>query len=337
MEKKDLVSVIVPVYQVEKYIDKCIQSIMKQTYQNIEVILVDDGSSDQSGNICDQYAFLDNRIQVIHKHNGGLAAARNSGAAAARGNWYCFIDGDDHIAPDYIEYLLTLCQINHADMSCCMYDIVYEMPEERDNNIKIDQFEEIVAYTPEEFTYLLLCDKVASYAWNKLYRASLWTNIGFNETMNIYEDSTTLYKVASQANKIICGSERKYYYVQRQTSLLHNNRNMRNISNYFTVLNDQENYVNTNKITTIKPVPFDLLRLENSRRYLNYCVDHGINIESNIVDWKKYISDKKQIKKIFKYLDVFDKNSVFSNILLLISPKLYLWQRIIRHKWLDCK
>lgn len=332
MEKKDLVSVIVPVYQVEKYIDRCIQSIMKQTYQNIEVILVDDGSSDQSGSICDRYACMDNRIQVIHKKNGGLAAARNSGAAAARGDWYCFIDSDDYIAPDYIEYLLTLCQINHADMSCCMYDIVYETPEKQDNNIKKDQFDEIVAYAPEEFTYLLLCDKVASYAWNKLYRASLWSDIVFNETMKIYEDSTTLYKVASKANKIICGNGRKYNYVQRQTSLLHNNINLRNILDYFSVLNEQENDVKTNSIFTIKPVPFDLLRLENSRRYLNYCVDHGIDIDSKIVDWKKYISDKKQIKKIFKYLDVFDKNSIFSNILLLIFPKLYLWQRTIRHK-----
>lgn len=332
MKKKDLVSVIVPVYQVEKYIDKCIQSILKQTYQNIEVILVDDGSSDQSGSICDRYACMDNRIQVIHKKNGGLAAARNSGAAAARGDWYCFIDSDDYIAPDYIEYLLTLCQINHADMSCCMYDIVYETPEKQDNNIKKDQFDEIVAYAPEEFTYLLLCDKIASYAWNKLYRASLWSDIGFNEAMKIYEDSTTLYKVASKANKIICGSGIKYYYVQRQTSLLHNNKNMRNILNYFSVLNEQENYVKSIEISTIKPVPFDLLRLENSRRYLNYCVDHGIDIDSKIVDWKKYISDKNQIKKILKYRDVFDKKSVFSNILLLISPKLYLWQRAMRHK-----
>lgn len=107
MNESVKVSVIVPIYNVEKYIGKCILSIIEQTYKNIEIILVDDGSLDDSGNIADEYATRDNRIKVIHKANAGVSAARNSGLDAATGDFVCFSDGDDYVMPNYVEHLLN--------------------------------------------------------------------------------------------------------------------------------------------------------------------------------------------------------------------------------------
>ena len=111
------VSIIVPVYNVEKYLEKCLDSIVKQTYENIEIILVDDGSTDKSGTILDQYAEMDNRISVIHKKNEGVSTARNTGIEAARGEYICFADADDYLMPDYVEYLLTLAVDKNADIA----------------------------------------------------------------------------------------------------------------------------------------------------------------------------------------------------------------------------
>lgn len=111
------VSVIVPVYNVAPYLLKCIESILHQSHKNIEVILVDDGSTDDSGKICDDYEEKDNRISVIHKRNAGVSVARNTGIDAAKGEWICFVDGDDYVMQDYVEYLLHLCMVHHTEVS----------------------------------------------------------------------------------------------------------------------------------------------------------------------------------------------------------------------------
>ena len=108
MDSLKMVSVIIPIYNVENFVEKCIESILFQTIQNLEIILVDDGSSDGSGDICDVYAKKDARIKVIHKKNGGVSSARNMGISNATGEYICFVDGDDFVADDYIEYLLRL-------------------------------------------------------------------------------------------------------------------------------------------------------------------------------------------------------------------------------------
>lgn len=117
IESKLKVSVIVPIYNVEKYLKKCIKSIIGQTYENIEIILVEDGSPDNSSEICDEFAKMDKRIKVIHKKNEGVSAARNSGLDVATGDYVCFVDGDDYVMPDYVEYMLKLAIDNKTDIS----------------------------------------------------------------------------------------------------------------------------------------------------------------------------------------------------------------------------
>lgn len=328
----DLISIIVPVYQVENYLERCLESILKQTYSNFEVILIDDGSKDQSANICEKYAQKDSRIRVFHKENGGLASARNKGIERANGDWYCFIDSDDYIKEDYLEYLLNLCIKNNADISCCNYDIVYEDISNVDKNIKLDEQESNQIYSSEKFTYLLICDKIANYAWNKLYRSTLWKNFRFDENYRIYEDMVTLYKVAAEGRKAVFGCEAKYFYVQRSSSLLHTNKELGNLLDYFNVLENQEQYINNNHICTSKNVPFKLLKIENYRRYINYCIEHNEKINFKIKDMTNILKDKKQIIKFFFYRDIFDIKSIISNIILLFSIDLYVKQRIKRNK-----
>ena len=119
--EKPLISVIVPVYNVKQYLRRCVDSILKQTYENIEIVLIDDGSTDESGAICDRYAQKDVRVKVIHKENGGLSDARNKGMQEARGEYFAFVDSDDYIAKDYIAYLFELIVENKAQISLCGY------------------------------------------------------------------------------------------------------------------------------------------------------------------------------------------------------------------------
>ena len=117
--EKDKVSIIVPVYNVEKYIEKCLNSLISQSYRNIEIILIDDGSKDNSGKICDKYKKKDPRIKVIHKENAGVSEARNSGIQKATGKYLCFVDADDFVMNDYIKYLHKLIAINCSDIAVC--------------------------------------------------------------------------------------------------------------------------------------------------------------------------------------------------------------------------
>ena len=118
---EDLISVIIPIYKVEAYLDRCVRSILSQSYQNLEIILVDDGSPDQCGKMCDDFAALDSRIRVFHKENGGLSDARNYGVEYANGKYIAFIDSDDYVESHYVEYLHDLIVSNDADIaSCCM-------------------------------------------------------------------------------------------------------------------------------------------------------------------------------------------------------------------------
>ena len=126
MEKKPLISVIVPVYDVQKYVRKSVESILQQTYKNLEIILVDDGSTDESGNICDMLACSDNRVTVIHKKNGGLSDARNAGLDRATGELIGFVDSDDYIEKNMYEVLEERMRINEADISCCGRYVVQE-------------------------------------------------------------------------------------------------------------------------------------------------------------------------------------------------------------------
>ena len=222
-ENKPLISMIVPVYRVERYLDRCIRSIISQTYQNLEIILVDDGSPDKCGEICEAFAKNDSRIRVYHKQNGGLSDARNFGVEHAHGEYMAFVDSDDYIAPHYIEYLLNLLNKYHADISaCCMaqtyedtvdYGINEEIPNER-------------LLTGKEACRELLGTlyMVLVTAWGKLYRSDIVKKYPF-PVGKIHEDEATTCKYYYEANRVAVGNRCLYAYFQNQESIMHTKGN----------------------------------------------------------------------------------------------------------------
>lgn len=210
-----LVTVIVPVYKVEPYLRRCLDSIVNQTYKNLEIILIDDGSPDNCGVICDEYAENDKRIKVIHKENGGLSSARNVGLDVFKGEYVSFIDSDDVVSLDMIEYLYDLLSDNNAEISVCLHEIV------RDNHRWIS-FKNVnnQTVTPKEcIKKLLYNDGVDTSAWAKLYKASLFNNVRYPQG-KLFEDIATTYKLFFNANRIALGNEAKYSYILRNSSIV---------------------------------------------------------------------------------------------------------------------
>lgn len=215
IENGPLISIIVPVYNVGPYLEKCIGSIMEQTYKNVEIILVDDGSSDGCGRICDRYAQVDNRIKVIHKKNGGLSDARNAGIEIASGRYVGFIDSDDHIEPTMYERLLTVSLAIEADIVCCSV-----ITEDEDHPLPAKESDIVYIFSPEEALDDLL--KKNQYlrhaAWNKLYKKECFASIRF-PVRRLFEDAAVMYKIFENAAKIAHLETGSYHYVQRHGSI----------------------------------------------------------------------------------------------------------------------
>lgn len=213
-----LVSVIVPIYDVEKYLQQCIDSICAQTYSQLEIILVDDGSPDDCGNICDSNAKLDSRIVVIHKENGGLSSARNAGLDIAKGEYIAFIDSDDTIHPQFIEILIGLCEQFECDIAQCDYLDVAE------NSLKLplNTQQSIKLYNNRQSMHELCCTgNAARYGcpWNKIYKQILFENIRY-PVGRIHEDEFTTYLLLWNAKKIAVTNQYMYYHLRRETSIM---------------------------------------------------------------------------------------------------------------------
>lgn len=209
-----LISVIVPVYKVEKYLEKCIESIVNQSYSNLEIILVDDGSPDFCGKICDIYAERDSRIKVIHKKNGGLSTARNAALDIMQGDYVGFVDSDDYIDLKMYEYLFNHIIEYKADISICEFRKIYES----NGEIQADNLETIQCLNNSQAMELLIGDEIiGSQPCNKLFKAELFENIRFPEG-RVYEDIAIMHRVFSKANRVVCSSKMMYNYFIRENS-----------------------------------------------------------------------------------------------------------------------
>lgn len=208
------ISVIVPVYNVEAYLEKCVQSILKQTYTNLEILLVNDGSTDNSGELCDQLAQRDQRIRVIHKENGGLSDARNRGIEEASSDLIGFIDSDDYIDQDMYETLYRQMLESSADLSMCgHYDVYHQIPEKQVATIQTWEL------TPQEAIKMVMEAKILSVtAVNKLYKKELFEQLRF-EVGKIAEDAFIMIALIHQCRKVVATNEKKYYYVHRENSI----------------------------------------------------------------------------------------------------------------------
>ena len=233
----ELISIIVPVYNVEKYLEKCVKSIIDQTYKNLEIILIDDGSTDNSGNLCDNLKLQDDRIQVIHKQNGGLSDARNAGLKIAKGEYIGFVDSDDYIEKDMFETLYKLNKKYNSEISIVSFYEIYnnKVIGVRDSK-NLEELNKI-----EAIKELLIDTKIQSYAWNKLFKKELFEGLEFPTNKN-FEDIATTLLLFEKANKIVLLEDPKYYYVRRDDSII-GVRNYKTYKDYLDVIYDKYLYL----------------------------------------------------------------------------------------------
>lgn len=222
------VSIIVPVYNVKEYLDECIQSIINQTHKNIELILIDDGSSDGSGQICDKYAELDSRICIIHKQNEGVSKARNEGIKIATGDYLAFVDADDYLNEDCYESLLSLCIDKCADI--CVSNSCYRNNESRDDVIQIHDYK-----TEEALKELFQCktsakESIMCSMCDGIYRRELFSEISFPDDIHHFEDYFMKVLLINNAANVVTTSCPYYHYRMREGSANHVNINNKVIS-----------------------------------------------------------------------------------------------------------
>jgi len=290
--KNDLISIIIPVYKVEKYLEKCIESVLKQTYTNLQIILVDDGSPDNCGKICDEYAKKDSRIEVIHKANGGLSDARNVGISKAKGRYIGFVDSDDYIKEDMYEILLNLIKKYDADVSICnLYDVIdgNECIRNKENGIR--------EYSRIDILKEILLDKnIQSYAWNKLYKKELFDEIKYPIGKK-YEDIGTTFYLFEKCNKIVVTSEPEYYYLKRADSLV-NNVTESTILDYTEIIIQRYLYIKQN--------------IKELRKYNNYYLAKTLITAHNDIENLENISEgmQQRYKKLYELvLEIIKSNS----------------------------
>ena len=220
-----LISVIVPIYNVEKYLQKCVESIINQTYKNLEIILVDDGSPDNCPAICDSYAVKDSRIKVIHKVNGGLSDARNAGMKIATGEYISFIDSDDYISNDFINELYSAINSQNSDIAECKIIKVYEDEPlgEINDSCKITSFD-----CQRSLSKLIDEDGFHQHVWNKLYKSEIALKLLF-EKGKLNEDEFWTYQVFGMAKKATVVEKTMYFYLQRKGSIMSESFNLRRL------------------------------------------------------------------------------------------------------------
>ena len=221
---KDLVSVIVPVYNVQTYLGEAIESVIYQTYKNLEIILVDDGSTDGSGKLCDFYAKRDSRIKVIHQNNRGLSAARNSGIGICSGEYIAFLDSDDAFCKDYLKIMMESMQMHEADIVECNYAIyknTHRMNEKRINlhkNFFNSHLKRFGIYTKREALNKHCNGEIANNVWNKVYKKCVWYDLRFSEGIN-FEDLDIVLLVLERAKKVCLIDESLIMHRQRKGSI----------------------------------------------------------------------------------------------------------------------
>ena len=307
------ISVIVPVYNVEQYLERCVDSIINQTYTNLEIILVNDGSTDNSGKLCDELAKKDERIRVIHKENGGLSDARNRGIDESESDLVGFIDSDDYIDSDMYEVLLKNLNDTDADLSmCALYDVYNNTPEVQVTN------KETWKLSSEQAIKMVMEAKILSVtAVNKLYRKSLFIDLKF-EVGKIAEDAFIMIKLLDKCEKIVATNEKKYYYVHRENSIT----TQKFSTKFLNVIEAYEQ--NSNIISEKYPKLKDVAQTRMNWAYF-YVLDRLL-LDDNYNDKElenKLISYLKNYRKDILNDPLFTKGRKIGFIALLLSRNLY--------------
>lgn len=297
-----MVSIIVPIYNVEKFLKECLESIVNQTYRDLEIILVDDGSPDNCGKICDEYAEKDTRIKVIHKENGGVSSARNVGLSAVTGEYISFIDPDDVVSNDFIKKLLYLSQSNNCDIAECNFvsfenEIILD-----DSNLNVE------LVSPLDIQKELFSDDSvkAVVLWNKIYKKYLFDNIQF-PFGKINEDEYAMYRVIYNCKtKIAVTNESLYYYRTNHNSIMRRKYNVSRHDSIGACKEQKEFYMKNNEKELFDRVVIKfqtrlewifILTIENIEKPKNYLFNIKNEMNENLKDFIK-IKNISLVKKI---------------------------------------
>lgn len=256
VKNKGLVSVIIPVYNVENYLKRCIDSVLRQTYENLDIILVDDGSTDQSGTICDNYTKSDSRVRVLHKDNGGQSDARNAGIEIAKGEYLYFVDSDDFITDDSIDFLHNSLLVHDADIATHGYVIYYGEDTAIESNKLVDNVQ-LVLSKDDALEKLMYEKYVTTSACMKLYKRELFGKIIRFPSGKLYEDLAIVYRLFSKARTIVLNTTPKYYYYERSGSTTQSNFSLSRMDG-LEIAEDQLNYICTNHPALIPAAQYRL-------------------------------------------------------------------------------
>lgn len=280
----DLISIVVPVYNVEKYIDRCIKSLINQSYTMVEIIIVDDGSTDESGEICDTYIGKDNRIKVYHKKNGGLSDARNYGIDRCTGNYVTFVDSDDYVDQFYIELLYRTLKDYSADISICDCQYVFDDKFVCKNNNQSC----VKVFSTYDAVIEALNIRLRQSAWGKLYKREMFKNIRFPIGL-YYEDLAIFYTLLLKSKKVAFIDSPSYYYMIRSGSIMQSE---------FNIGHSIEIQIIDEQMDEVIERYNDLVCLANARRIYSYfLVLRRVLLSKNADD---YVNLRHEIKKKIK-------------------------------------
>lgn len=281
-----LISIVIPIYKVERYINKCIDSILKQSYSNLEIILVDDGSPDKCGKICDEYKQKDSRVKVIHQKNKGLSEARNSGTDIATGKYITYVDSDDWISEDMIEILYNKIRENHTKIACGAYEGFFE----DGTTISNSHSNKTYIYSRREaLDCFLFNNYLTPCVWGKLYDIELWSDIRCPEG-KLFEDQFTTYKILDLCEKVVFVTKPLYHYRKRNGSIGHSNFNEKTYQLY-DAINEEYNYI--------------------SKKYGEQCPNIAVAKTTwEIVFINMMISNNYRDKNVIKKTQKFAKNNI---------------------------
>lgn len=273
-----LVSIIVPVYKVEKYLDRCVQSLINQTYKNLEIILVDDGSPDTCGKMCDGYAQKDKRIKVIHKQNGGMSSARNAGLDIAKGEYLAFVDSDDWVHENFIQTLFDKLKEHKADVVCCSVIDMIENTGEEIPNIPV-QSDTAIKGTEILKKYYENYTKILTVVWNKIYKREMFEKLRY-PVGRIYEDASIILNILSSCEKIVIIPDPLYFYRKREDSIMRSKVNALRVDSIACNLEEHVNFL-------IDIGREELLNTEITNRFCDF-------------GWLYRTADDREMKKYIK-------------------------------------
>lgn len=319
----DCISIIVPVYKVDKYLDKCVDSLRHQLYDNVEIILVDDGSPDSCPIMCDEYAKQDNRVKVIHQANKGLSCARNAGLSIATGDYIIFVDADDFIKPNMITHMHNVAEKHQADLVICTF-VPFSNEQQIEELVSFEHNNEsdmmVGMYNSSDLLEELMCDTLSwdignVVVWNKLYKHELINRIRFKEGQP-HEDEYYMQEVYLKTKLAVYINEKLYCYRQRNDSIM----GKIYITKFFQVkrmqvLADRVSFLMENKVET-RLIECAIIRLMNAlkKSYMDY---EDSKSRHEVIDMFKKAYITFEVEKHIKGRDYF------SNKLFYLSPKFY--------------